>query len=165
MRVVLWINFGIFLLSLLMKRFHLPFGSLLLVISISGLLQFFLVIAFVAIFSSKTSTAYRALVVVGSFFMCFTLVGILFRHQWWPMASFNVLYTYTLPIFLTGMTTQSYLYLNKWNVSVTNSKEMNSEKSLFLSSGAIVLIAIGTFFTSNEVFKTIFNPYNTNSNY
>lgn len=85
---ILW---GIVLLAILLKVFHLPLASFLLIISMSLLNLVYFFLSWLLFPQPTRKDQIVTLSIVAGLFLCVGQIGLLFKIQQWPMSAFYLI--------------------------------------------------------------------------
>jgi hypothetical protein len=146
-----------FIIGLLFIKLGWPGGSLLIVLS-----TVLLIIGYtnkLIRYKSKPNDFNRIIIEI-SIYLIFTLIGILFRHQFWPFPYWNVLFKYIWPIFSLVIIVNLFKLIDIIKFKALTKEYRNGFLKDFLIPLVIFFIlSIPTFFTTTNHFVKIFKHY------
>jgi len=147
----------LFILGLVFKKLDWPNGGLLFILSTVLLI----IIYTKRLFKPKGNPAdLKRILIEISIYLIFTLIGILFRQQFWPFPFWYVLFKYVWPVFSLIVIIHSIKVISKTQFQALTKEYKNKLLKDFLIPLVIVfLLSIPTFFTPTKDFIKIFKSY------
>lgn len=108
----------------------------------------------IPVFSGELKT----LMVTTSFYLALTLIGMVFRHQWWPMPYWDTIFQMIWPVLTIGLAIQA---VDAMRTPATKDPVIRKAliKNTLVPLAVIVLLALPTFLTSVQVFCKVYKPY------
>lgn len=149
---------GLWILGLLCNKFQFVGGGLYLGVSTIVLVIGYVIHGLRIIKDDEFSGPLKNLVTALSFFIAFTLVGIIYGQQFWSMPGWPVLFRVIWPLALLAILVQSVTYFR--GAAVNDGALKNKVLGRFLIP-LILVVIVGstTFFTSIHTFCKIYKPY------
>lgn len=145
--------------ALLLIRFALPGGSLLLILSSGSLIVYYLFSGIAGLRQNEISAWGKISRVLIPAFLSYTIPGILFRHMWWPFPAYRILFIIVWPVLALGIITLLILLLKKDFKTLTEELKTELKRKLIIPVLIVLPLAAFTFFTSTENFCRIFKSY------
>ena len=159
-------NFFIIFLTVLLvvlafKRFALPTGTILLIIGTASLVIGYLINGLITFKNQEYSNELKYLKIFSSFYLVLTLIGLIFRHQWWEFPYWLIIFRIVWPILTIGLLIRLFVYLK----GQTKTENKIFKKNILFPLTIIIILAIPTFFTSTKTFCKIFKSYSSEQLY
>lgn len=153
------------IVGLLLNRFALPAGGLTLIIGTAALIIGYIVKGLQNFKTQEYSKELRIMSITTSFYLALTLIGIVFRHQWWALPFYGLIFKILWPLLTLGLLVQLIIYLTSQAKSEKKEIKKRFAKNTLVPLVLIVLLAIPTFLTSTETFCKIYKPYTADELY
>lgn len=152
----LLINLFIFTIGLVFIKLNLPGGSAIFILSIVILI----IVNFYKLIVKKEAFPGSKLISIEYFiYLIYTLIGILFRHQFWFFPFWYILFRYIWPIFSLMIITHLIIIIGTRFKTITEKYKKSLIKEFIIPLLVIIIIAVPTFFTRTEKFVKIFKSY------
>jgi len=150
---------GIFILGLIMKKLSLPLSDQILILGTIGYSIAFLIFGIKQLITDELSILLKITFFVSSVYLAFTLVGIVYRHMWWRISNYTLLFWVIWPILTLAVVILITIFIIIQFKKEDSKYKRSFIKNLIIPLFFILFVSIPSFFTSTETFCKIFKAY------
>lgn len=147
------------LLALLLKRNSLPGGGLVLIITAGALAIGYFVKGVRYVRTGSFSDEIRTFTMATCFYLAFTLIGLMFRHQWWPFPFYDLAFHIFWPLATISVIVQLIRFYIISGKHLPSKQKRVLTKELIVPFYMVTLLAIPSFLFTTEWFCKIYKPY------